>query len=1199
MALLTLPAGDGTGFSKLAAGASGVTFTNRLSDERSATNRNLLSGSGVAAGDIDGDGWCDLYFCGLDSDNVLYRNLGNWRFVDITREAGVECAGQDSTGAAFADLDGDGDLDLLVTSLGNGLRIFLNDGKGRFTEVTREAGVASRTGGMSMALADIDGDGDLDLFVANYRPTTIRDRPTTTFKMQMVNGQPTVAFVDGRPATAPDLTNRFALSHGGEILEFSEPSDLFLNDGRGRFTRASWTDGRFLDEDGRPLADEPRDWALSVRFYDFTGDGAPDIYVCNDLFSPDQIWVNDGRGRFRAIPRLAVRQTSTFSMGVDFGDLDRDGHTDIYVVDMVSRDLRNRKIQIAGLAPTFAPLGIYDIRPQYFKNTLQLNRGDGTFAEIASYAGLDATEWSWQPVLLDVDLDGYEDVLVPNGMLRDFQNMDMGRKIEAAVASRRVPLTELVAMFRNFPGLILPNLLFRNQGDLTFKEMTGAWGFDSAGVSQGMALADLDNDGDLDLVVNNMNTVAALYRNDSTAPRVQVRLKGRAPNTQGIGARLRVLGGPVIQSQEIVSGGRYLSADDAIRTFAAGALTNRLTLEVDWRSGGRTVVRDVPPNSLWEIDEARAQREPGPAAPPKPPPHFEDVSERIRHVHHEEQAADFAQQPLLPRILSQLGPGASWIDLNQDGHDDLVIATGRGGRVAVYRNLGDGQFSPVSEPPLDAVASRDVTTVLGLPGADGLSLLAGSANLEDGLEQGAMARLYDLPNRRLVDLLPGQRSSTGPLALADVDGDGDLDLFVGGRVVPGRYPEPASSFLFLNDSGRFQVDPRNANRFVNFGLVSSALFADLDGDGRPDLVLACEWGPVRIFRNDAGVFNEVTADWGFAEFPGWWNGVNAVDLDGDGRLDLVAANWGLNTRYRPSTEHPRRIYYGDFLGRGALDIIESCYDPGLEAYAPERDLRVMSMGAPHLVQRYPDHQSYAQATIHELLGEQMAKARAVEATTFSSMLFLNRPGRWEARALPAKAQFSPAFAVCVGDLDGDGHEDVFLSQNFFVNEPFTPRNDAGRGLWLRGDGHGGLTPVPGHESGIQVYGEQRGAALADFNGDGRVDLVVTQNGAETRLFLNRQGRPGLRVRLQGPPGNPQAVGAVIQLQFAQGWGPARNLSAGAGYWSQDSLVPVMALPRPARAIRVRWPGGRVTESALPPEAREIRVNAEGQVVVLR
>ncbi|MBU6400018.1 MAG: VCBS repeat-containing protein [Verrucomicrobia bacterium] len=1206
---LTVPAAGKTGFTRLEPAATGITFGNYLPEERSVTNRILLSGSGVAAGDVDGDGRCDLYFCSLQGTNVLYRNLGHWKFEDVTAASGLAVPIPNSTGAVFADIDGDGDLDLLVTSLGGGLRIFENDGKGHFTEITDRAGVRSRTGGMGMALADVDGNGTLDLYQVNYRPTTIMDQPRTQFSLQYVGGVPVVAAVNGQPTTSPALTNRFVVGPARDVLELGEVDVLYLNDGHGRFTPVSFTGGQFLDEDGRPLREPPRDWGLSAQFHDLNGDGAPDLYVCNDLFSPDRIWINNGRGQFQAIAPLAVRHTSAFSMGVDFGDLDRDGHVDFMVADMLSRQHRNRQVQLAGMHPFFRQPGLFDDRPQVSQNTLQWNRGDGTFAEVAYYAGVEASEWSWAPIFLDVDLDGYEDILIVNGQLRDFQNMDAQRRIEAAERGQVVTGADMFRLMQSVPRFATPNLAFRNRGDRTFEEVSHAWGFDLDGISQGTALADLDNDGDLDVIVNNLNAPAAIFRNNTGAPRLAVRLRGRAPNTQGIGARITVTGGPVPQSQEVICGGRYLSGDDPMRVFAAGGVTNRLRIDVAWRSGRHSVVTNARPNWLYEIDETGAEAPPPPPAP-APKPCFVDVSDQLRHTHVDAPFNDFERQPLLPNQLSQLGPGVAWYDLDGDGWDDLVIGSGQGGPVAIFHNDGHGGFRQLSSPLNIQPVARDTTTLLGwTPSTGPAQLLVGSANYEDGQAAGSMVRVYDPAQGVIHDNFPGQRSSTGPLAMADVTGTGHLDLFVGGRVVPGRYPEAASSFLFRADQDQFKLDTANLATFANVGLVSGAVFSDLDGDGFPELILACEWGPIRIFRNVHGQFVE----WNppvhgqtfgaqrltLHDLTGFWNGVTTGDLDGDGRMDIIASNWGLNSKYRANLEHPRRIYYGDIRGGGDVDVLEAVYDPELHQEVLDRDFETVASVLPFLRERFATYAAFAQASVGEVLGDRLDQARRLQATTFASMVFLNRGDHFEAVPLPAQAQFAPAFAVNVGDFDGDGNEDVFLSQNFFSTQPWTPRNDAGRGLWLRGDGHGGLQPVPGQASGIQVYGEQRGAALCDYDGDGRVDLVVTQNGAATRLYHNVGAKPGLRVRLKGPPGNPHGVGAVIRLRFGEATGPARELHAGSGYWSEDSLIQVMSLPKPVTGISVRWPGGKITTSAISPQAREIEVSDTGAVNQVR
>ncbi|MBI4659191.1 MAG: CRTAC1 family protein [Verrucomicrobia bacterium] len=604
---LDLPKEGKTGFTLLPAAQTGIHFTNILDEWSSAANRVLENGSGVAAGDYDGDGKLDIFLCSLKGRNALYRNLGAWRFEDVTARVGLSATNYVCRGAVFADLDGDRCLDLLISTLGRGVLCFRNDGKGNFIDATQTAGTETNFGSTTLALADIDGNGTLDLYVTNYRTEDIRDR-----------GRIDVQKVSGKLAVAPWLRDRLVLTEQG-LLEFGEPDVLYLNDGHGRFNQAPWTGGTFLDETGKPLVAPPLDWGLAATFRDINGDSFPDLYVCNDYWTPDRIWINNGQGRFQTIAPPAIRHTSENSMGVDFADIDRDGHLDFLVLDMLSRDGRRRKRQ--ALAQTKMPNvpGEVANRPQIMRNTLFHSRGDGTFEEIADFSGVSASDWSWQPVFLDVDLDGYEDLIVSAGHTRDVQDLDatariqslqhpwpkeMDRQTQQAAFTR-----EMMDHARRYPTLALPMFAFRNLGNLRFGEVTSVWGTSQSGVHQGFALGDFDGDGDLDFVVNNLNSVCGVYRNDGRAPRVAVRLQGLVSNTQGIGARVELLGGAVPrQSQEVVCGGRYLSGCEPLLVFAAGAAQGRMTLEIRWRSGKMSRVTNVRPNRIYEVIEAGPPR---------------------------------------------------------------------------------------------------------------------------------------------------------------------------------------------------------------------------------------------------------------------------------------------------------------------------------------------------------------------------------------------------------------------------------------------------------------------------------------------------------------------------------------------------------------------------------------------------------------
>jgi hypothetical protein len=1206
-AALSVPQSGRTGFTLLRPEQSGVFFTNQLSYARAEANQNLMNGCGVAAGDFDGDGNCDLYFANSEGPNGLFRNTGQWRFEDATALAGVQASNQSTKGVVFADVNGDGMLDLFAASLGGPNALFLNLGGGRFTNVTASAGLLAKAGAHSAAFADVDGDGDLDLYVANYGEVSIL-RSGGQFSVRKVNGKDTVT---GRWA------RRLKIIEGG-LIELGEPDVLYLNDGKGRFSAVPWTGGAFLREDGTPLKTEPWDMGLSVLFHDLNGDRAPDIYVCNDFQTPDRIWINDGRGHFRALPDLALRVTPHFSMGIDFADIDRDGHDDFFIGDMLSPRHALRMTQMGETNPPPAHVGETMDRQQIRRNMFAWNRGDGTYADIAEFAGIAASDWTWSVAFLDVDLDGYEDLLAVTAHAYDTQDFDTIEKSPTAVGLGQN--RQIGKSLKDFPPLITPNYLFRNRGNRTFEEVGARWGFNSTNICHGIALADLDNDGDLDIAVSCLWQPPLLYRNETTAPRVAVRLRGLPPNTKGIGARVTLKGGAVpVQSQEIHCGGRYLSADDTMRTFAAGSHSNDMILEVAWRGGKTSVVRGVEANHIYEVDETGAKevprsgfRVPG-SIPPvdnselgtrNSKPLFADVSASLAHTHEQTPFNDLERQPMLIRNLSRLGPGVAWWDLDGDGDDDLVVGASQGGRAAVFRNDGKGGMTRWNGAALDALLNGDLGGFAVLGG----ELVAGLSNYRGGSAAGLLLLKFNsssLAWSPLAGTAP-VNSSIGPVASGDIDGDGDLDVFVGGRVIPGRYPAAASSLLLRNDQGKLVPDAAASAAFKNLGLVSAAVFSDLDGDGLPELILACEWGPLKIFRNKGGTFTPWDAPTTLnsqlstlSQLSGWWTSVTTGDFDGDGRLDIAAGNWGLNHSHAAPTRQPARLYFGDFDDNGSFNLIEAETDPENGRIVPKRDLVFLSRGMPVLRARFPKHALFAAADMSTALGASYANAGQVQANTFASMLFLNRSNRFDAVPLPDQAQWSPVFGLNVADFDGDGHEDLFLAENFFSQRPEEPRADAGRGLLLRGDGKGGFTAMAGQDSGVKIYGEQRGSAAGDFDADGRVDLLVSQAGAETKLLRNETAKPGLRVRLQGPAGNPRGIGAVVWLLFGTKSGAARELHGGSGYWSQDSAVLVLATPQPPTGLSVRWPGGKLTTVELPAGAAEVSVGLEGKVQKLR
>jgi len=1151
---------------------SGIEAATSISDERRLENRTLVNGTGVALGDVDGDGWVDIYLCLLDQPNVLYRNLGGWRFEDVTQTSSTGLSGRLSRGAVFADADGDGDLDLFVSVHAGSNTLLFNDGTGVFEE--RSVGFEPQYGTNTLALADIDGDADLDAYFTNYKNIQGDD----LFSPAERNLRGYVQRVGDELIVSPPYDAHYRLQLVGDRslrFELADPDEFYLNDGSGHFTLVDMTQGMFRTAAGVPIAETPRDWGLVARFFDSDDDGDPDLYVANDFGSRDGFWINQG-GWFRAASGLELRTTSASSMGVDFSDVDGDGDTDFITTEMLARDQIRRRGQAVGTVVQRTPPGRADMRAPTGRNTLQLNRGDGTFAEVGRGAGIAASDWTWGAMFLDVDLDGYEDLLVTNGHAWDPLDGDTQEALRTGqiqVDWRR----ELGV----FPTLDVRNIAFRNTGDGTF-EVADSWAYGTEpNVSHGIASADLDRDGDRDLVITRLDERPLILRNDAGRPRISVRVLDRSGNTQAIGARAVLKGGATPrQTRQITSGGMYLSASDPSLTFAMGT-SNAAELVITWPSGIKkemnvevdNAYEVFPPSILPVTHDSEVLR-----------PLFSGPMGGGRHI--ESEFDELARQPLIPVELSRLGPGLSWEDVDRDGDPDLLIASATGGQTLLMRTERRRLLAPIG---VGSKAPGDQTGILAVPTVEGTNLIAGVSNWEVRTP----SEIATIPSVMLIsqgpDLkIPASTSATGPLALADIDGDDDLDLFLGGRAIPGAYPLPSSSRMFRNEDGEWVEDSVATDVLDGIGLVSGAVFSDVDIDGDPDLILAIEWGPVRLLRNDGGQFSEVTDGWGLGTLPGRWNGIATGDLNSDGLPDLVVTNWGRNTGHTPTLRRPIRIHAADLDGNGLTDIIESETDSS-GAVVPIRGYSALSATLPFIRRAAPTYGTFARATVDQLLGVGRTNIYEAEVVTLDHTLFLNVGGSFQAHPLPPATQHAPAFGVVIADFDRDGAEDLFVAQNFFATPEGVSRHDAGRGELLLGNGEGDLLRLGADRSGIAIYGDARGAAIADFDADGRWDLAVGQNGEEVAIFQGAGGTPGLRVRLVGTGLNPEAVGASVRIVYDSGWGPLREIQAGSGYWSKNDVVQVFGLREPAQGLRVRWPDGSEETYDVRPNTREIVV----------
>ena len=1136
-----------TGFTEVTAQQSGIVAENQVSFDAIVNNRHMMHGSGVAIGDMTGDGLPDVYVARLTAPDVLYQNLGDWQFEDISAQSGLDRTGESTSGVVMVDLDGDKDLDLLLTMPFGPGAVYLNTGEGVFTRVVNASGLRSSHASTTATLADVDQDGDLDAYIARYKRIALADSlPPEAITWDAVLQE------DGLEPREEFQTHYRFTSAGSRVIrsELAEPDGLYLNDGSGQFSEASWTGGSFLDAEGFPLTTIPRDWALTAKFYDVTGDGITDLYVCNDFDSSDELWIGLGDGRFQRAPAHTLRKTSNATMSVDFGDVNRDGITDFFATDMLSRDYSLRLRQRNTRIPLEQPPGDESFRPQEMQNTLMIGRGDTTFAELAWFAEVAASDWSWATSFIDIDLDGWEDILVTTGHVFDVQDLD-AQLIEQRRMAVMPSWKEARKLVLEFPSLALNNVAFRNRRDLTFEDMPGGWGFgQNADIAHGMAMGDLDADGDLDIVTNRLNSPPGVYRNTGGADRLAVILEGEPPNTAGIGANIRVECADLPeQSKQMSAGGSYLSSNQYVVVFAMK--DQPCQIEVDWPLGQHSSISVDEGNRLYVIEESGVAKAPEFQTSTPMYQLHQKVSPMI-----EQDFDDFALQPLLPWRLSRRGPALVAVDVNRDGRDELLQGGGRGHMIRL-----DGS------PILDSLHG-DAAGLLAYPIDNGLTrIIVGESN-DEYFRDSSWVHIYDInANAEKVQhqKLPFGLAALGPLSAADIDADGDLDLFVGGHFIPGHYPIPTSSRVYLNQEGTFRVSSKFSEPLHDLGLVNGSVSGDLDGDGFSDLIIATEWGAVRVFKGGLDGLTDHTESLGFASFRGWWRGVALGDFDGNGALDIVASNAGWNHRYGRTTQV--RLSYGDFNSDGRTNMLESFLDPETEIYRPSRMLAdLVQVMAARIQMRIASHREFSTIRANELLP--IRNAAALEANTYASSIFLNRGDHFEYYPLHPEAQYSAGISPVVLDANQDGHEDIVLSQNWFAYPLSTPRQDAGRGLLLLGNGDG--TFAPAEKSGFEVYGEGRAVSVGDFDGDRQHEIAFAQHNGPTLVYKKISTKENVYIEFDSPA---DAIGSALRVVYSDGTrGPTRIVTAGAGYWSQNAQSTILGLwDRSATAVEVTWP----------------------------
>ncbi|MCU0862484.1 MAG: FG-GAP-like repeat-containing protein [Planctomycetes bacterium] len=1176
-------AAAGPRFTKVDPATSGLVFQNELRRENVVAY--VYSGAGLAVGDYDGDGLPDVYMVSQDGPNRLFRQTAPLRFEDVTERAGG-LDGGDAWGnaASFADVDNDGDLDLYVCNLESPNLLYVNRGDGTFEEKAGPFGLGLSAASMGCAFADYDNDGDLDLYVLTNRVLKHRlpDEIVAGITLPKAMRKTKAELLPPYPSFARDERGSLVVPKGYEDHFFTEPGSpapfqagqrdrLFRNDGY-----ANWVD--VTKEAG--IADHGN--GLSVVWWDFDGDGRLDLYVANDFQSPDQLYHNRGDGRFVDVTEERLPHTAFFGMGADFGDLDGDGRADLCVADMSSTQHYWGKMLMGSMDQH--RWFLMHARPQqYMRNALYVNTGTDRFLEAAHQAGLASSDWTWSVRLCDLDDDGRLDFFATNGIPVFTDNPDTGERFDRLW--QQGEQKQAIELFRAIPSVAEQNVARRNAGDLKFTDMGAAWGLDESSVAHGAVVCDLDRDGDLDVITNNLNAPCSLFENrGADAHRVLVELQGVQSNRRGVGASIMVTAGGSTQTALVSPTRGYMSAGEPVTHFGLGTATAIEQLTVRWPSGVVQTFAGLAVDQRYTIREAGTPTSSAPAGTP-PMPMFTAGELPVRHV--EREFDDFAAQPLLPHRLSRLGPGMASGDVDGDGRDELWIGGAAGQAGTLLRTGIDGKHVPIAGPWREHAECEDMGACFVDFDRDGdLDLYVASGGVE--AEEGSAAlrdRLYENDGKGAftvarAGVLPDTATSSSCVTAADFDRDGDLDLFVGGRVEPGRFPRAPDSRLLRNDDGRF-VDATEAllPALRDVGMVTAAVWSDLDGDGFQDLAVAGQWWPLRVFRNDAGKgFVERTKELGFEAVRGQWNGLAAADLDGDGDMDLVAGNLGLNTKYKATAEKPLRLFARDFDDNGTLDVIEG--KQTADGVLPVRGLSCSSQAMPFVREKFPTYDAFARANLAQIYGDdRLSMSYALVCNELQHIVFDNRGDRFVAMPLPSRAQLSPVFGIGIADFDGDGLQDLVLAQNFFSPEPETGRFDGGLGVLLRGRGGLQFEAVPADRSGIVMPEDGKALLVTDLDGNGVPDFACATNDGPVRTFVGT-GKPGLAVRLRGAAGNPTAIGATIELVAKDGSVQRRELAAGSGYLTQGPAVAWFAPASAGSRLRVRWPDGASSEHAV-------------------
>lgn len=1057
------------------------------------TFMHMYMGAGVAVGDFNNDKFPDIYFTANKGDNMLYLNKGNFQFQDITKSAGVEGNDGFYTGVTTVDINNDGWLDIYVCRSGpetDALQrnlLYINNGDLTFTESSLSYGLSEfMSHSIQSSFFDYDNDGDLDVYIVNT---------PVDFKM------------------ANEIFDLNKIYNDPSFKTYGGADKLYRNNGDSTFTDVSDEAGILPDIF----------FGLTVSIADLNEDGWKDIYVSNDFSGPDLLYINNQDGTFSEKAKQIFSHISNYSMGADIGDINNDGLQDIFVLDMLPEDYKRSKTSMS-MMPRDVMYNMVQsgYHWQYMHNVLQVNNGifkedSPSFQELGYFAGIENTDWSWSCLIADFDLDGHNDIHVTNGILRDVTNMDArikqkeyAQKLKASNPDN-VGLEELKKARSLFPSVKLSNYLFRNNGDLTFDDISSVENVGNPSFSNGSAYADFDNDGDLDLVCNNVNDKAFLFENrasESGNHYLKVTTRGAPSNHFGYGAKVKLTIDNTVQVKELLSTRGYFSASEPILHFGLGKVGKIDKVEIIWPDGKQQTIEKVRADQelVFDYEDAKASV----AKTVKEPTLFKEVAGLLEpeFVHTDISNDDFKDQVLLPHKLSSTGPCMAVGDVDNDGLEDFFVGGATWFSGATYVQKPSGRFERTAQPDLEIdKKSEDTAAHFFDANNDGyLDLYVASGSYEAKPGSGMLYdRLYINNGTgqfvRDQDALPSSKNYGSCVVSLDFDQDGDQDLFVGGRTEKGKYPYAAPSYILENENGSFKnVTAARAKDVEQLGMVTGAVSTDFDQDGDDDLIVVGEWMPVTFLKNEDGILKNTTGSMGFSHTSGWWNTITAHDLDNDGNMDYVLGNLGLNYKFHASKEKPFHMYAHDFDNTGTVDIVLA-KDVDNELF-PVRGKMCSTEQMPFIKDKFPTFTGFAEANLTDILGQSIQQALHLEVQEFQSIIIWNNgKGKFSIQSLPNEAQYSVVNGIVCGDFDQDGKEDILLAGNRFETEVETSRSDAGNGLLLIGNGKKDFVPVPSRTSGFFAPGNVK-SLIKIKKSNQKSFVLVGGNNEQIKTFFN-------------------------------------------------------------------------------------------------